>query len=121
MYDFHGETIMTINRTREEVFKLWVDALRSGEYKKSTGALRTRHGDRVGYCCFGVLCDLARLDGGDDWGPYGGYQGQSFRAPKAMLDFLRISLFGEDNLIDMNDYQVVPFRNIADYIEKAYL
>lgn len=46
-----------------EVKKLWVDALRSGEYKQTIGLLRGNwSGDGVqsetGYCCLGVLTDL---------------------------------------------------------------
>lgn len=38
----------------DEARKLWTAALRSGEYKQGTGQLRSR-----GYCCLGVLCDVA--------------------------------------------------------------
>lgn len=41
-----------------EVKKLWLEALRSGEYKQGGGWLHnTVGGDR--YCCLGVLCALA--------------------------------------------------------------
>jgi hypothetical protein len=39
----------------EEAKRLWVAALRSGKYDQTTGALR----DGVGYCCLGVLCEVA--------------------------------------------------------------
>ena len=39
---------------KPEIKKLWVDALRSGEYKQGTCKLRTD--DK--YCCLGVLTDL---------------------------------------------------------------
>lgn len=42
-----------------EVKQKWVEALRSGKYKQGQGALRT--GD--GYCCLGVLCELAVKEG----------------------------------------------------------
>lgn len=35
---------------------MWIEALTSGAYKQVEGALRT-HDD--GFCCLGVLCDLA--------------------------------------------------------------
>jgi hypothetical protein len=45
----------------------WVAALRSGEYKQTKGLLRTRslrtHEDA--YCCLGVACEVARLEGLD--------------------------------------------------------
>ncbi len=46
----------------------WVKALRSGKYKKTTGALRKNLGkDKVGYCCLGVLCDLYAKEVGGTW------------------------------------------------------
>lgn len=39
---------------RERVKKLWLDALRSGEYKQTTEALHKP----TGFCCLGVLCDV---------------------------------------------------------------
>lgn len=39
----------------QDVKNQWVTALRSGEYQQSTGHLR----DKEGYCCLGVLCELA--------------------------------------------------------------
>lgn len=35
--------------------KNWVKALRSGEYKQTTGALHNQDG----FCCLGVACELA--------------------------------------------------------------
>lgn len=37
----------------------WIAALRSGEYAQTTGRLRRDEG----YCCLGVLCDLAEKAG----------------------------------------------------------
>lgn len=36
----------------------WVEALRSGEYKQAHATLKDDHG---GYCCLGVLCEIAGL------------------------------------------------------------
>lgn len=46
-----------------EIKSRWVAALRSGEYKQTTGRLR-RDG---GMCCLGVLTDLAVRDGVAAW------------------------------------------------------
>lgn len=40
----------------------WLAALRSGEYKQVTGALRKE----AGFCCLGVQCDLSKVA---DWRP----------------------------------------------------
>ena len=42
----------------------WVAALRSGEYPQATGCLR----NDVGFCCYGVLTDLAVKAGVGEWG-----------------------------------------------------
>ena len=39
----------------QDVKKLWVDALRSGDYKQGKRWLR----DNDKFCCLGVLCELA--------------------------------------------------------------
>jgi hypothetical protein len=41
----------------------WVAALRSGDYKQGQEALRTEDG----FCCLGVLCDLAVKAGAAAW------------------------------------------------------
>lgn len=52
---------------RADIKERWVAALRSGEYEQTTNALQRVPGrwdnGRVGYCCLGVLCDLAEKDG----------------------------------------------------------
>lgn len=42
-----------------DIKRRWVEALRSGDYQQTTGVLK----DEYGYCCLGVLCELARQDG----------------------------------------------------------
>jgi hypothetical protein len=51
-----------------EVKALWLAALRSGEYQQTKGKLRrTDDNDNysAGYCCLGVLCDVAVKNGLD--------------------------------------------------------
>lgn len=43
----------------EDVKRLWVTALRSGEYVKGKGTLHLKTDDGDRWCCLGVLCDLA--------------------------------------------------------------
>lgn len=44
----------------QEIKKLWVEALRSGEYKQTKKRLK----DCNGYCCLGVLCDIYKKETG---------------------------------------------------------
>lgn len=48
-----------------EIIEKWVEALESGEYQQTTSYLArpTMTGGPIGYCCLGVLCDLAVKDG----------------------------------------------------------
>ena len=52
---------MSNNKMRVEIKKMWLDALRSGEYKQGQLALRTEDS----FCCLGVLCDLHRKNSDD--------------------------------------------------------
>lgn len=47
----------------KKVKKKWVKALRSGKYKQTRETLKDKHG----YCCLGVLCDLAVQAGIATW------------------------------------------------------
>ena len=108
-----------IHRSREEVIRLWVKALRSGKYKQGTGVLR--EGDR--FCCLGVLCDLNRIDGGAEWettfwmNHYYFYGGDDIRLPNKIKKFVGLSASKERSLAGLNDGGK-SFREIADVIEK---
>lgn len=49
----------------QTVMTKWVTALRSGQYEQTRGRLtgETHVDGRIGYCCLGVLCDLAEQEG----------------------------------------------------------
>jgi hypothetical protein len=49
----------------EQIKNTWIAALLSGLYTQSTGRLRTE----IGFCCLGVLCDLAAKEGVGEWTP----------------------------------------------------
>lgn len=44
----------------KRVKKLWIKALRSGEFEQATNTLREGSGKSARYCCLGVLCELHR-------------------------------------------------------------
>ncbi len=52
---------------KARIKKLWVDALRSGEFKQGEGCLK----DDDKFCCLGVLCELYRREEGCEWGTSG--------------------------------------------------
>lgn len=52
----------------QEIKKLWLEALRSGQYTQGRVALKSIEGDGTNkYCCLGVLCDLYAQRYGATW------------------------------------------------------
>ncbi len=106
---------------REELVQEWLVALRSGEYTQAHGSLRTD----TGYCCLGVVCDLAARHG------YGAWVGNHFYAsseyymgvlPLELAEYLEITKGGrldgfELTLVELNDSTLAPFGEIADILE----
>ena len=118
----------------EEARALWVKALRSGEYKQTTGQLRKDDG----YCCLGVACDLygKHVLKRNRWKLYKRnklsytFLGRGGTLPPQVQEWLgleRSSDLGElkdgTNLMYMNDYPGSKggFNGIADVIERGEL
>jgi hypothetical protein len=119
---------------KPEIQKLWVGALRSGEYKQAQSVLRTESG----MCCLGVLCDLyKKTEGKGEWlgssfldpGDYesdteltdsvGVWAGISQNNPAVPVVSTRYPLSGtsvKTLLSEMNDGDFT-FLQIADVIE----
>ena len=95
----------------------WVAALRSGKYSQTTGAL----GDAKGYCCLGVLCDVAKPEAWHDTVPgYHEYGSGYINATGiAAMEFPELAYY-QDNLARKND-EGASFTEIADYIENLFL
>ena len=47
---------------KPKIKKLWVDALRSGEYKQGTASLKQQTEGITRFCCLGVLCELVHKE-----------------------------------------------------------
>lgn len=120
-----------VTRTRDEVYHLWVQALRSGKYEQATGQLRTVEydytGDEIkikratGFCCLGVLCDLAVKDGGPEWDNDSdfcrGIYSDDGEPPENFRKFMELDDDMVAHLIKMNDDDGATFDEIADEIE----
>lgn len=110
----------------------WLEALRSGRYKKTCGELHTAATD--GYCCLGVLADMeglmiidedVRPEKGilvpeadrEDGNMRYGYLPQHIAAAYK-LDGLVDGIFNvQEKLSEIND-RSETFDNVIDYIEK---
>lgn len=114
--------------------KLWIDALRSGEYRQARGALRTM----TGHCCLGVAQEVALKNGWApgrglaflDWGEtsldpevsrWFGFRGSDPVSPDdPMLVDLHES--GEPVFcVGANDDLDWDFNQIADALEARYI
>jgi hypothetical protein len=55
---------------KQDIKELWINALESGDYLQTRGALQRLESDGyrpVGYCCLGVLTDIAAKAGVCEW------------------------------------------------------
>ena len=114
-----------------ELKEKWVAALRSGDYPQTRFALnRTKSHDEapVGFCCLGVLCEVAGLPKEAD------YDNEFFvtylmldsngeqTECAATLSTEQAKIFGIEEvapkLMDMNDSVGKNFDEIADWIEQ---
>lgn len=127
---------MKAKETVKKKFKLgpiqraWVRALRSGKYKQTTGVLTMLKEDKpAGYCCLGVLCDLAvkrKITSVDFSGEYAKYTDdlEESVVPEKIREWaaLRCELGSlesdsDESLAHMND-NGTSFKEIAAIIEK---
>ena len=110
----------------------WLAALESGKYKQTKGTLRQPKGDgkSYGYCCLGVLCNLAVNDGVGEWTkltPDGkprsykldGERNDSMPVTQ-FLDLVGISPEMGDRLATMNDHEGKSFTDIAKHLRKLW-
>lgn len=104
---------------KREIAKRWVEALRSGGYEQTTGKLQRiepgENGEPVGFCCLGVLCELAVADG--------------VIPPAFHSDLLGTGMYGEIGVnstlpdevqewagIEADDPQLEPTQTAASYL-----
>lgn len=108
----------------------WVEALRSGEYEQTIGTL---HNDE-GFCCLGVLCDLAYKEGAvtrtriDDMRHGYGTRLEVGVLPPEVVSWAGmedsdpvVAEDGDDGLFtlaELNDEEGCTFEEIADIIEE---
>lgn len=124
--------------------RLWVDALRSGQYKQGDGYLQLI-GTPNRLCCVGVACEVAIQNGVNltkkDNGHSVTYMDPDgamdrFRMPRLVQDWLDIHESGgganvvadadghrrsDYDVISLNDSFGFTFENIADALEDTYL
>jgi hypothetical protein len=100
---------------RLEALVLWVETLESGKKRQVTGALKGKVGDRYGFCCLGVACDLNAKVGGQKWNGES-YLDENTTMPKRLQNFFGLSNHEVNTLITLNDDKKWSFKQIAEYI-----
>lgn len=97
--------------------KEWTAALRSRDYKPTTGFLRSRDGE---FCCLGVLCDIADPDGWELLCDDRSYRHTSEykTLPRGIQARVGISDAMIGHLIAMNDTHGATFEEISEYIDE---
>lgn len=117
-----------MNMDRKAAARVWIDALRSGEYQQCDSKLRTS----TGFCCMGVACDLVDRtlwtkttfdDGGVTYEYRDGNHTVGVFPPKDVS----VHLFGERwpelrlYVAHLNDGQKKTFAQIADVLEATLI
>lgn len=123
---------MLTNRQKRDNVRKWIKALRSGEYKQTTGVLRRRYFDSttasegIGYCCLGVVCDIFKPEDAK-WEPNTNGKFTLFDArydvPQEIMDITGIEFAQfhawNDGLgfVELNDNRGATFDEIADMLD----
>lgn len=111
----------------------WVKALRSGNYKQTTGALMKKRTDgKMGFCCLGVLCDIYIKEKNKKWDSdgSGGYElyNEGGTLPEKVMKWAGLEDANPDvdsekkgyhSLATFNDGCSLRFKTIATIIEKG--
>ena len=100
------------------------EALRSGRYPRTTGALRRSYKKKHMYCVFGVACDVSGLG---EWAEgrlssidsyiVDSTDTPSGYPPTAVTDYYGLHLPIYTTLIRRNDDGDMTFEELADFIE----
>lgn len=127
-----------MNAEQVELVRKWIEALRSGEYKKAKHLLMslTKTQRKPSFCCLGVLCEIKGVERQDDFAACKGYyvipQGQTahrhdtsipeeiFQEWTGLLTQDEMDYHGDtlrDDLMARNDGGM-SFKHIANLIEK---
>ncbi len=97
--------------------KLWVAALRSGNFAQHKGILCSLNG----YCCLGVACEIVGTPK-EERGSFSTFEGEDAFAPNSVVEKFKLRSYAGDplnagnSLASLND-SGSTFSQIADLIE----
>jgi len=93
-----------------EVKGLLIDALKSGDYNKTKGHLKTVYEDSSSYCCLGVLCEVAGKETDLD----ATFVRTAFTGVGVVEGIIRKDR-DDDDIEHDNDYSSYPPNDIRDW------
>lgn len=102
---------------------LWLEALRSGNYKQTDGFLKVKREGKYFYCCLGVLLDLVADKyhiSETESVTYPGvkkFDGDDSRITNNVSKSVGLDIDAAFTLYRMNDNDKRSFNEIADWIE----
>lgn len=109
---------------RAEFIKLWVEALRSGEYKQTKATLVDTESKTPKYCCLGVACEIVNKNRktqlefvGKNYLPYEMQKLLGIKEGGAFVVPIEIRGKSYASLVHLNDGGV-KFKTIARIIEE---
>lgn len=125
-------------KIKSEVLDWWLAALRSGQYAQVKECLAKVIGDQAGYCCLGVLCEVAVMHGVQlekcaENNVHISYDDEYLDLPRAVVEWSGLQNIVVNNWIDtsnprvgesnryasdLNDELNMNFQQIADELEK---
>jgi hypothetical protein len=113
---------MTYAKLKPEFKAKWLEALRSGKYAQTYGALQ----DSAGFCCLGVACDMVAPDKWIDVdnADLKRHGESGFMPDPAICEAMFIDDAGvvvtntKHRLVCMNDDECKSFAEVADWIEE---
>lgn len=108
---------------KKEIAELWIKELKSGNWEQTKETLK----DKNGYCCLGVLCEIAAkqgICGRRNELDYYTFDGVEDVLPKSVLEWAGMKSDNgsfdegdEHSLIHLNDKERYDFFQIAEVIE----
>lgn len=125
------KTYGSVEKAKKHLRLKWLEALESGKYKQAEGRLRRprEDGKSYGYCCLGVLCNIAVQDGVGTWEKAGSESPTYFTLDGeddgvglvySMQQVVGIENALQSRLISMNDDEGKSFKEIAKHLRQVW-
>lgn len=106
----------------QRIKKIWIEALRSGKYKRTRDQLK----DMGGFCVLGVLCDIFTKEKNITWDEMPdttnlpGVVQEWSKISSPVGSYSNVDSIGTGCLVKDNDVLGLNFNQLADIIEENF-